>query len=103
MLLCWDKIRAETVSRHTESEMKMRTHIPIFCPLLLLLPVLLSGVLGLPDGLHPTPPMGWTSWNTFFENNTEEKMISQVWQLIHDQMLWENTPVMGSSVIYFPP
>ena len=21
---------------------------------------------GLPDGLHPTPPMGWTSWNTFF-------------------------------------
>ena len=21
--------------------------------------------------------MGWTSWNTFFENNTEAKMISQ--------------------------
>ena len=68
-----------------------------------LLLFLLSGSNGLPDGLHPTPPMGWTSWNTFFENNTEEKMISQVWQLIHDQMLWENTPVMGSSVIHFPP
>ena len=68
-----------------------------------LLLFLLSGSNGLPDGLHPTPPMGWTSWNTFFENNTEEKMISQVWQLIHGQMLWENTPVMGSSVIHFPP
>ena len=46
-----------------------------------LLTILLSGSDGLPGGLHPTPPMGWTSWNTFFENNTEEKMISQVWQL----------------------
>ena len=27
------------------------------------------------DGLHPTPPMGFSSWNTFFENNDEEKMI----------------------------
>ena len=43
-----------------------------------LLTILLSGSDGLPGGLHPTPPMGWTSWNTFFENNTEEKMISQV-------------------------
>ncbi len=34
---------------------------------------------GLPDGLHPTPPMGWTSWNTFFQYNSEEKMISQVY------------------------
>ena len=32
----------------------------------------------LSDGLHPTPPMGWTSWNTFFEENSQEKMISQV-------------------------
>jgi hypothetical protein len=22
--------------------------------------------------------MGWTSWNSFFEYNTEEKMIAQV-------------------------
>ena len=44
--------------------------------MLLLLP-LLPVVAALPDGLHPTPPMGWTSWNTFFENNTEAKMISQ--------------------------
>lgn len=34
-------------------------------------------IQGLPDGLHPTPPMGWTSWNTFFEENSEQKMISQ--------------------------
>ena len=32
----------------------------------------------IPDGLHPTPPMGWTSWNTFFTHFNEEKMISQV-------------------------
>ena len=57
----------------------MRTHVTIFCPLLLL-HVLLSGVLGLPDGLHPTPPMGWTSWNTFFEENSQERMITQVTQ-----------------------
>ena len=31
----------------------------------------------IPDGLHPTPPMGWTSWNTFFENNSETKMMGQ--------------------------
>ena len=29
------------------------------------------------DGLHPTPPMGWTSWNTFFTDFNEEKMIGQ--------------------------
>ena len=69
VLLCWDKIRAETVSRNTE----MKTHI-----ILLLLHVHLSAVLGLPDGLHPTPPMGWTSWNTFFEENSQERMITQV-------------------------
>jgi hypothetical protein len=23
--------------------------------------------------------MGWTSWNTFFQYNSEEKMISQVY------------------------
>ena len=38
----------------------------------------LSDVRALPDGLHPTPPMGWTSWNTFFEENSQDKMISQV-------------------------
>ena len=37
-----------------------------------------SNVRALPDGLHPTPPMGWTSWNTFFEENSQDKMISQV-------------------------
>ena len=47
--------------------------------LLLLLPLPL---LALSDSLHPTPPMGWTSWNTFFENNTEEKMISQIDALV---------------------
>ncbi len=28
----------------------------------------------LPDGLASTPPMGWSSWNTFFGDNDEEKM-----------------------------
>jgi len=37
-----------------------------------------SHVRPLPDGLHPTPPMGWTSWNTFFEENSQDKMISQI-------------------------
>ena len=45
-----------------------------------LLLFLLSGSDGLPDGLHPTPPMGWTSWNTFFEENSQERMITQVTQ-----------------------
>merc|ERR1711970_829572 len=53
---------------------KMVTLITNFLPLLLLL----SWSNGLPDGLHPTPPMGWTSWNTFFENNSQVKMISQM-------------------------
>ena len=53
----------------------MRIHIPL---LPLLLHASLSAVQGLPDGLHPTPPMGWTSWNTFFEENSQERMITQV-------------------------
>ena len=60
----------------------------------LLLLLLLSGNDGLPGDLHPTPPMGWTSWNTFFENNTEEKMISQVWSLCPD-----NEDVLGTLVL----
>ena len=40
--------------------------------------VVLPAALFLPDGLHRTPPQGWTSWNTFFEENSEERMISQV-------------------------
>ena len=31
----------------------------------------------LPDDLHKTPPMGWTSWNAFFTYFNEEKMIEQ--------------------------
>ncbi len=34
----------------------------------------LRDVRGLQDGLHPTPMMGWSSWNTFFEENNEENM-----------------------------
>ncbi len=26
------------------------------------------------DGVHQTPPMGWSSWNTFFGSNDETKM-----------------------------
>jgi len=36
----------------------------------------------IPDGLATRPPMGWTSWNTFFENNSESKMMSQADALI---------------------
>merc|ERR1711970_70824 len=57
---------------------KMVTLITNFLPLLFLL----TTVISLPDGLHPTPPMGWTSWNTFFENNSEVKMISQMEALL---------------------
>ena len=71
-----------------------------------LLTILLSGSDGLPGGLHPTPPMGWTSWNTFFENNTEEKMISQVWQLGSDTedmipvlISWSRYQVVGTLVL----
>ena len=39
---------------------------------------LIPTILSLPDGLHKTPPMGWTSWNTFFEENSQDKMISQI-------------------------
>ena len=39
---------------------------------------LIPTILCLPDGLHKTPPMGWTSWNTFFEENSQDKMISQI-------------------------
>ena len=34
--------------------------------------------LSLPDGLHPTPPMGWSSWNTFFGPGSEGQIIAQV-------------------------
>ena len=37
----------------------------------------------LPDGLHPTPPMGWSSWNTFFGPGSEEQLIAQVNKMIH--------------------
>jgi hypothetical protein len=30
--------------------------------------------MALHDGMHLTPPMGFSSWNTFFEENDEEKM-----------------------------
>ena len=32
-------------------------------------------VESLQDGLHPTPMMGFSSWNAFFSTNNEEKMI----------------------------
>merc|ERR1712215_30337 len=51
--------------------------------LTLVLLFLLTTVISLPDGLHPTPPMGWTSWNTFFENNSQVNMMSQVDALLN--------------------
>ena len=46
--------------------------------ILILFSNLLYGSNAILDGLHPTPPMGWTSWNTFFTHFNEEKMIGQV-------------------------
>ena len=48
---------------------------PLLHLVLTLQPLLLAC---LPDGLHPTPPMGWSSWNSFFSYNSEEKMMAQV-------------------------
>lgn len=30
------------------------------------------------DGLHETPPMGWSSWNTFSDKIDEEKIVATV-------------------------
>jgi len=57
---------------------------------LLLLPLAFS----LPDGLHRTPPMGWTSWNTYFEENSQEKMISQI-----DALLELNLHQFGYNIL----
>ena len=35
-------------------------------------------IKAIPDGLHSTPPMGWTSWNAFFGYCNEGKMMAQV-------------------------
>merc|ERR1711942_459320 len=53
-------------------------HMQTMLTLLSSLVLLALPATPLPDGLHPTPPMGWTSWNTFFEHNSQEKMISQM-------------------------
>ncbi len=42
--------------------------------LLVLLLCVATKVRALDDGLASTPPMGWSSWNTFFTENDEEKM-----------------------------
>ncbi len=49
--------------------MELRTPL-----LLLFLSVANDIVRALDDGLASTPPMGWSSWNTFFAENDEEKM-----------------------------
>ena len=35
----------------------------------------ICGTHGINDGLHLTPMMGFSSWNTFFGENDEEKML----------------------------
>ena len=32
-------------------------------------------LLSFGDDFHPTPPMGWSSWNTFFGEINEDKVI----------------------------
>lgn len=38
-------------------------------------PFLIRESLSIRDGLHPTPMMGFSSWNAFYELNDEEKMV----------------------------
>ena len=47
--------------------------IPLICVM-----SLVSICITLPDGLHPTPPMGWSSWNTFFGPGSEKQLMDQV-------------------------
>ncbi len=49
----------------------MKYYLPLLSLTLLTRTDLVSSVS---DGLANTPPMGWSSWNTFFETNNEEKM-----------------------------
>ena len=40
--------------------------------------------------------MGWTSWNTFFEENSQERMVSQIDALLElglDKVHWHCTVV----------
>ena len=39
----------------------------------ILLTISITAVIG--DDFHPTPPMGWSSWNTFFGEINEDKVI----------------------------
>ena len=71
---------------HVKKNLKM---LPLIYSLLFL-PLAFS----LPDGLHRTPPMGWTSWNTYFEENSQEKMISQI-----DALLELNLHQFGYNIL----
>ena len=35
----------------------------------------IPGLFAIRDGLHPTPMMGFSSWNAFYEFNDEAKMV----------------------------
>ena len=41
----------------------------------ILLTIFSSITLVIGDDFHPTPPMGWSSWNTFFGEINEDKVI----------------------------
>ena len=49
-----------------------------FSILLICVMSLVTISLTLPDGLHSTPPMGWSSWNTFFGPGSEKDLMAQV-------------------------
>ena len=46
--------------------------------LILCLSLAFNLVFGLNDGLCPTPPMGFSSWNAFKQNIDQEKIINTV-------------------------
>ena len=73
--MTFKQISIETDKRARVSSVRM-------CRVVLSLALIPSLVVTLQDGLHPTPPMGWTSWNTFFQHNNQQKMVMQMDALV---------------------
>ena len=55
--------------------------------------------LSLPDGLHPTPPMGWSSWNTFFGPGSEGQIIAQVKNNLEAGLLHRSTKLYVKDIV----
>ena len=74
---CFDKIRIFGIKTITTYILRYSMNYNILLYIFSLLAGNSYVAKALPDGLHKTPPMGWTSWNAFFTYFNEEKMIEQ--------------------------